>query len=129
MNKSYMIGYRFQIRVKKHLESKGYMCIVQPRSAFPDIVAWRSEFSGFDILLVECKVNKYLSKEEKQRMIDLIESERCSSFLVAYRKKRKMKFQEYNDLNGKFYEVLITTKDGVYPIFKEDKNEKTKPNR
>ena len=40
-NKSYRIGYNFQRRVVKHLEGQGFNCIVQPKSAFPDIVAWK----------------------------------------------------------------------------------------
>ena len=102
MNRSYRIGYRFQQRVKKHLESEGWNCVVHPRSKFPDIIAWRSLllFSPyFEVQMVECKVNKYLSKDEKIKARVEIIAKNCTRFLVAYRKKRKLMFYEV-DRNG-----------------------------
>jgi len=117
-SKSYRIGYNFQRRVVKHLKEKGFNCIVQPKSAFPDIVAWKPFNDGkgnslalnvqetideetkskvvfpFYVSLIECKVNKYLSKKEKIEATKILEEGRCNSFLVAYRENRKLKFQE-----------------------------------
>ncbi len=117
-NKSYRIGYHFQQRVVKHLKEHNFNCIVQPKSAFPDIVAW-TPFISIDgkalfvnaqqnlngevsnkvlipyyVVLVECKVNKYLSKKEKEAAKKILKERRCNTFLVAYREKRKLKFQE-----------------------------------
>ena len=117
-SRSYRIGYNFQRRVVKHLKEKGFNCIVQPKSAFPDIVAWKPFEDGkggslalnvqaviegkaifkvlfpFFVALVECKVNKYLSKKEKDAAIQILKEGRCNTFLIAYREKRKLKFQE-----------------------------------
>ena len=96
-NKNYLIGYRFQRRAKDFLEKNGYRCVIQPRSKFPDIVAWSQDIYEkqlFKVLLVECKVNKYLSKEEKLKAKKLIKDGTCSKFLVAYRDGRKLRFTE-----------------------------------
>jgi len=117
-SKSYQIGYNFQRRVVKHLKDQGFSCIVQPKSAFPDILAWRpfisangdvlainvqSNLAGtitnktvmpFFVSFIECKVNKYLSKKEKEAAKLILKEGRCNTFLVAHRKKRKLLFYE-----------------------------------
>ena len=117
MNKSYRIGYNFQRRVKKYLEKKNWNVIIQPRSKFPDITAWKpfvnkentpiflnTEFPNqeslplvaFFVLMVECKVNKYLTKEEKKKTKELLLNNKCDLFLTAYRKNRKLCFYPLN---------------------------------
>ena len=113
---SYQIGYRFQRRVRKVLEENGWNCITQPKSAFPDIIAWKWRDvstepkhlfeSLYLVYLIECKVNKYLSKEEKAKAKDLLKKRICSKFLVAYRKKRKIKIYEMT-LKDKTEEIEI----------------------
>jgi len=117
-SKSYRIGYNFQRRVVTHLKKQGFNCITQPKSAFPDILAWRpfingkgdilainvqSNLSGivtnktvlpFYVSFIECKVNKYLSKKEKEAAKLILKEGRCNTFLVAHRKDRKLLFQE-----------------------------------
>jgi len=119
VSKSYRIGYNFQRRVVKHLSEKGFNCIVQPKSAFPDIIAWKPFIDGngrtlaintqtrigdksyqdimipFYVSLIECKVNKYLNKKEKDATKQILEEGRCNSFFVAYRDKRKLEFEEF----------------------------------
>lgn len=117
-SKSYRIGYHFQRRVVKHLNDKGFNCVVQPKSAFPDIIAWKPFDNGqggflalnvqatiegksvtkmifpYFVTMVECKVNKYLSKKEKEEATKILNEGRCNSFMVAWRDGRKLKFQE-----------------------------------
>lgn len=101
VNKSYLIGYRFQRHVKACLEKEHWNVIIQPRSKFPDMVMWKiSKLSDdtyypiYDVCMVECKVNKYLNKEEKEKGKELLKEKKCSRFLIAYREKRKLKFYE-----------------------------------
>ena len=108
MNKSYRIGYQFQNRVKKYLNTKGWHVITQPKSAFPDHLCWKWDGAllettihnprySYEIIFVECKVAKYLSKEEKERAVKILNEKQCSNFYVAYRKKysRKIYFYEF----------------------------------
>ena len=70
MNRSYRIGYAFQNRVKKYLVKKGWNIITQPKSAFPDHLCWKLKslmHKSYEVIFVECKVNKYLSRDEKEK--------------------------------------------------------------
>ena len=111
MNKSYRKGYVFQQRVKKCLEKLGWFCVVQPRSKFPDIIAvMKLNHQYFDVIMVECKMNKYLSKEEKEKSKTF--KDKCSLFLVAYKKGRELLFRvmvgdTFYDFNlDKFTEIF-----------------------
>ena len=74
-------GSRFERRVKKILEEKGYFVIKQSASIFPDLIA----IAPFRVVyLIECKVAKYISKEEKNRFDELKKYGVCR---VAYPKK------------------------------------------
>lgn len=68
VNKNYQKGYRFQQRVKKYLEKEGYFVILSPKSRFPDGVAILEGKTFF----FECKWNKYLTKEEKEKGKELM---------------------------------------------------------
>ncbi len=99
VNKSYAIGYRFEQRVKKHMEKFGWNVIRRGKSAFPDLLCWKpiqSQSFGlyYDVHMIECKCNKYLSKEEKAKVKQLLEEDKCQRFVVAYRKNRKLLFYE-----------------------------------
>jgi len=116
MNKSYRKGYKFQRRTKKWLEEKGWNVIIQPRSLFPDIIAWTvckdakdSPIYGkkiytntketqnspfYDVVAIECKVNKYLTKEEKEKAAELLSKLTVSHFFIAHRKGYKLLFYE-----------------------------------
>lgn len=120
-NRSYRIGYNFQRRVVKYLEGQGFNTVVKPKSAFPDIIAWTTmknaegkhmlidtvlnregksylkKFAPFVVFAVECKVNKYLKKEEREEAVRLLNEHRVTSFLVAHRKGRKLLFYEINN--------------------------------
>ena len=105
MNRSYMIGYRFQRRVKKYMEGKGWNVICRPKSAFPDLHCWKKKIDKtkdlegivlpiYYVIEVECKVNKYLSKAEKEKATELLGSGSCARFYVASRKNRKLIMEE-----------------------------------
>ncbi len=106
MNKSYAIGYRFEQRVKKYMKNKGWNVLRQAKSAFPDLLCWRHKgyiLEGnikndkyiYEIVFIECKCNKYLNKEEKEKAIKIIKNEQCSHFYVAHRKKYSRKIYFY----------------------------------
>lgn len=65
-NKNYLIGYRFERRVIKTLEEEGYLVFRQGKSKFPDLIAIKDNDGHIDVKILECKVRKYLSKEEKE---------------------------------------------------------------
>lgn len=88
----YKKGYRFERRVKKFLESQGYLVFRPGKSSFPDLIVIQPRTAI--ISLVECKVNKYLKKEEKERAREF--RKLGLAFKVAYREGRKIKFWSGN---------------------------------
>ena len=93
-NKNYRKGYRFEQRVKKYLEDKGYFVIRSGKSAFPDLVAIPETCSDFKFpLIVECKLNhRYLSKKERKKLKDLENTYNCIA-VVASREGREIVFR------------------------------------
>lgn len=87
VNKSYQKGYRFQQRVKNYLERIGYFVMISPKSRFPDGVAVRNN----NAFLFECKINKYLTKEEK-RKVEWLRMFYNIPFIVFYRDGRKLRW-------------------------------------
>jgi Holliday junction resolvase len=86
-NRSYQIGYRFECRVREYFRKQGYVIIRQHFSAFPDLIAMSPNFPAF---FVECKVRKYLNREEKEKAREFVRQ--GYHFVVAYRKNRKLLF-------------------------------------
>lgn len=93
MNKSYVIGYRFQLRVKRWLEKRGWWVRMSPKSSFPDGIAVKKAKNNHKVLLFECKVNKYLSKKEKEKAQELKDKLKVR-FCVFYREGREIKCYE-----------------------------------
>lgn len=95
VNKNYAKGYRFEVRVKKHLESKGWTVFRQGKSAFPDLIAIKNG----NVILVECKNHKrfnlqkpfasLMSEEERTRALDLIKNTKVA-FILAYNYKTRI---------------------------------------
>jgi len=108
----------FHRSVVRHLKNMGFSCMVQSKS-FPDIVAWKpfTDDAGrslvvntqinlaedsysklvipFFITLIKCKESGKLTTKEKSTAIGLLEENRCNSFIVASRdKKKKLDFNE-----------------------------------
>lgn len=108
----------FQKSVLRHLELEGFNCIVQPKPSFPTIVAWRPFVDGngntiaintqlavgkkvlykvflpFFVSLIECKLNKKISKKEETAAKKILKEGRCNAFYIAYQNKKKVEFNE-----------------------------------
>lgn len=72
MNKNYNSGRRFEYRVKKYLENKGYYVMRSAGSKSPfDLIAI-PKYNGSIILLIQCKHGVKISKKEilKIRALD-----------------------------------------------------------
>ena len=61
-------GDNFERRVKKYLQCLGFFCVRQPRSAFPDLVAIKQMLGHPINYCIECKMNKYISNDERSRL-------------------------------------------------------------
>ena len=99
-NKSYAKGYRFERKVKKHFEDMGWYVVRQGKSAFPDLICIKNSgipdivYSNF-VKFVECKMNKYLSRKEKEDFKELIKIAPC---YVAWKPSRgKIDFYEITE--------------------------------
>ena len=105
-------GTRFERRAKKKLEDLGYYVVRNRQSSFkcrgenqfPDLVALRT--IGQTPMLIECKVAKYISKEERRKFEHLQNFALC---YVAYpvkntldKRKTDIVFARYNDYKEVF---------------------------
>lgn len=92
----YQRGYNFECRVRKHLESQGYVVFRHGYSAFPDLHASKkTTHSGTidlqepcsETLFVECRVRGNISLKERFELIKMAYQAGAKPML-AYRKKR-----------------------------------------
>lgn len=90
-NKSYQKGYRFEKRTQKHLESQGWIITRSAKSRFPDLVCIKHGKA----IYVECKYNKYLSKDEKEKATRLIEH---APLFVYWNNKHKLDWYEFKGI-------------------------------
>ena len=95
----YRKGYNFERRVLKHFEKQGWYVIRQGKSRFPDLWLLKPN----EVIPIECKVNKYLSKKEKEQVRNLLNI--GFEFYVAYRVNRKLKFDKYE--RDKYGEIIF----------------------
>jgi len=66
-------------------------------SGFPDFIRFRiSSFPNYYVEGVECKVNGYLSKEEKEKVKWLIENKIFSQILVAKKSGKEINYESIN---------------------------------
>jgi len=90
VNRSYLSGYRFERRVIKHLEERGYFVIRSGKSRFPDGIAVKKGLGrSVGVVIFECKVNKYLSRDEKQKAKEIL-AKTGVPLTVFYRVGRKL---------------------------------------
>lgn len=91
----YQRGYHFERRVKKHYEDQGFYVIRQGKSAFPDLIVMEKEstFGHRKVIMVECKIGKYLSADEWKGAKEL--NKLGFPFAVAWRDGRKLKIDTY----------------------------------
>ena len=59
------------------------------QTGFPDFVAYRRVGEFYKIIFVECKVNGYLSKIEKEKAKWYLKNKYCHVFYIAYKTKEK----------------------------------------
>ena len=83
----YRRGYNFERRVKAHIEKMGIYVIRQGRSRFPDLIC----IGNGEAFFVECKVDGYLSKQERSRAQEIVKKTGCR-FYVAGRVERRIVF-------------------------------------
>jgi len=87
---AYERGRRFEYRVRKYLKEKGYFVVRSAKSGTVcDLVALKKG----KILLVQCKLNKKISRKEKEELAKLAEQVGGKAIL-AYSEKRRLKFKE-----------------------------------
>ena len=110
-------GQRFELKVRKDLESKGWIVdkwtnnikdnkLVPAMSnrfnmrsmGFPDFVAFKNLHLGYKVIAVECKTGKYLDKEEKAKVKWYLDNNIFSKIFVAYEDKKEIKFREKCDI-------------------------------
>ncbi len=109
-------GDNFERLVKKLLISKGFFCVRQPRSAFPDLIAVRKVISallpetlGYEIsniikenrnpelFFIECKMCKYLSQQEKSDLKRLAEKFAGTALVAYIGPGKEIKFCDLNN--------------------------------
>ena len=90
-------GIRFERIVRKYLEDKGFFVVRQASSKFPDIIA----IDKVNVYFIECKTNKYISKEEKQKLNELYQ---LGIPLIAYPEKS---MEDVHFCNLKYREVKL----------------------
>jgi len=106
-------GKAFELRVRKELEDTGWIvdrwtnnikdnkCVpakakwagpgrpMMMGAGFPDFIAYREHTDGFAVEFIECKMNGYLDKVEKEKAKWYLECGYCSIFWIAYKVKEK----------------------------------------
>jgi len=70
-------GSKFEREVKKALEKQGFFISKQSASRFPDLIGISPSQT---IYFIECKVNKYISSTEKEKLL----TQNYAYPLVAY---------------------------------------------
>jgi Holliday junction resolvase len=102
MNRNYMIGYRFEMRVVKYFLKYGFYVIRSPKSkglydlvAIPPLI----DKSSYNFpYLIQCKKNGYVKPEEMKRLLEY-KNKWQSNNLIAWsdKKTRRLKMR---DLDG-----------------------------
>ena len=106
--------------VKSYLEKQGFSCVVRPNKEFTDILAYISmgvdvegminskvitkkkdfetqipfKIDPFILFEIKCKEGK-LTKLERKKAEELINKKGCNAFLVAFKKGKKLLFNQY----------------------------------
>jgi len=88
---SYKKGRSFEYRVRRYYEKQGYLVI---RSAGSKGIADLVAIKGDEVLLIQCKIRKYLNKWEKEQ-VKYWKPRVNAKFVLAWRKgKRKLVIEE-----------------------------------
>lgn len=116
-------GAEFERRTKKRLEELGFYVIRQRQPSFkfracaqfPDLIALpplNNPERLTEPLFIECKVNKYLSKDEKQKFRDI--HSKFGGCFVAWPVKHK---NRVNIIIGKYKDYTPVTSLGPHDLF------------
>ena len=100
VNRNYLIGYRFEMRVVKYFLKYGFYVIRSPKSkglydlvAIPPLID--PDYYNFPYL-VQCKKNGYVKPEEMKRLLEY-KNKWQSNNLIAWSDKGKLRMR---DLDG-----------------------------
>ena len=100
VNRNYLIGYRFEMRVVKYFLKYGFYVIRSPKSkglydlvAIPPLI--NADYYNFPYL-VQCKKNGYVKPEEMKRLLEHRKKWQSNN-LIAWSDKRKLRMR---DLDG-----------------------------
>lgn len=90
MTTPYQRGYQFELRVRKHLEDKGWFVIraAGSRSAV-DLVALRQG----QVLLVQCRRDGRLSRDQRQGLRALARRHSCLDQVASREEDGSIRFQ------------------------------------
>jgi len=88
---NYYKGRRLEYQVRDLLEKDGDFVVRQAKSSFPDLIAVRK--STGKVFAIECKWNKYLTQEEKDKLSKLHEIYKIHPIL-AFKENHKIKFRD-----------------------------------
>jgi len=88
---SYRKGRRFEYELINILREKGYFVIRQAKSSFPDIIA----FKGKKAIAIECKVNKNISRQELQKLLELYEKHGIDPHVAIKKDNKGFKVYSY----------------------------------
>jgi len=109
-NKNYNSGRNFEYRVKKYLESKGYLVFRSAGShSIADLIAFPKSSWQFSTLLIQCKHHGKISKVELKKGSNA-EQKHDFIFVVAEMKKRKLVFSKivyFNKTKMTLYETKM----------------------
>jgi Holliday junction resolvase len=83
LNRSYKKGYRFEHRVKRFLERKGYVVYRLAGSKPFDLIA----ISGSNVYIIECKSNKRDVPKASERLANSVK-DLIAKPLIIYKDKR-----------------------------------------
>lgn len=94
VNKNYRSGYRFELRVKKYLEARDYICFRSAGSHSPaDIIALKTVPTGTLVYLIQCKHGTgRISNEELMKFAEIPNMWNVVSVLCKNNKKRRLQF-------------------------------------
>jgi len=94
-NKSYIKGYRFEMRVKKDLERAGFYVIRQGKSRFPDLICFPPNGIG-KTTVVECKCSKDSFRgDDATRLVETAHKIGALPVLAFKDKRGHIKYRTY----------------------------------
>jgi Holliday junction resolvase len=94
----YQRGIRFEYKTRNCLRKEGWYVIRQPRSMFPDLIAFRNG----TIIVVECKLRGYISIKERRQMCRLARIEIHAKPILAFERDSKLQLNELSSRSSRY---------------------------